>query len=170
MNFFLCEALEFTQTTLERFIESNPESTLSSEENNEEDIVQQVHVKRIKIAKLSSVFEEDSKDDLPSMPSSAGTSTSTLNFSTEVASRASAQPDCNLKILKDIFPSREEHLLRAALDKTNDINLAISEIIDRSSFSPVPELSSRDIHVSLNFTTGITGDAEFEDNNMDITF
>ena len=39
LNFFLCEALEFTQRTYERFIESNPESTLSSEENNEEDIV-----------------------------------------------------------------------------------------------------------------------------------
>ena len=170
LNFFLCEALEFTQTTLERFIESNPESTLSSEENNEEDIVEQMHVKRIKRAKLSSVFEEDSEDDLPSMLSSAGTSTSTLNFSTEVASTATVQPDCNLKTLKDIFPNREEHLLRAALDKTNDINLAISEIIERSSFSPVPELSSHDIYASLNFCTDITGDAEFEDNNMDITF
>ena len=66
--------------------------TLSSEENNAEDIVEQVHVKRIKRAKLSSVFEEDSEDDLPSMLSSAGTSTSTLNFSTEVASTATAQP------------------------------------------------------------------------------
>ena len=164
MNFFLCEALEFTQTTLERFIESNPES------NNEEDIVEQVHVKRIKRAKLSSVFEEDSEDDLPSRLSSAGTSTSTPNFSTEAASTARAQPDCNLKTLKDIFPIREEYLLRAALDKTNEINLAISEIIERSSFSPVPELSSRDIYASLNFCTDITGDAEFEDNNMDITF
>ena len=181
MNFFLCEALEFTQATLERFIESNPESTLSSEENNEADIVEQVHVKRIKRAtfstwnkgttlRMSSVFEEDSEDDLPSMLSSAGTSTSTLNFSTEVASTVRAQPDCNLKTLKDVFPNREEHLLRAALDKTNDINWAISEIIERSSFSPVPELSSHDIHASLNFSTGITGDAEFEDNNMDITF
>ena len=52
LNFFLCEALEFTQTTLETFIESNPESTLSSDENNEEDIVEQVLVKRIKRAKL----------------------------------------------------------------------------------------------------------------------
>ena len=164
MNFFLCEALEFTQTTLERFIESNPES------NNEEGIVEQVHVKRIKRAKLSSVFEEDSEDDLPSRLSSAGTSTSTPNFSTEAASTARAQPDCNLKTLKDIFPIREEYLLRAALDKTNEINLAISEIIERSSFSPVPELSSRDIYASLNFCTDITGDAEFEDNNMDITF
>ena len=164
LHFFLCEALEFTQTTLERFIESNPES------NNEEDIVEQVHVKGIKRAKLSSVFEEDSEDDLPSRLSSAGTSTSTPNFSTEVASTARAQPDCNLKTLKDIFPIREEYLLRAALDKTNDINLAISEIIERSSFSPVPELSSRDIYASLNFCTDITGDAEFEDNNMDITF
>ena len=164
LNFFLCEALEFTQTTLERFIESNPES------NNEEGIVEQVHVKRIKRAKLSSVFEEDSEDDLPSRLSSAGTSTSTPNFSTEAASTARAQPDCNLKTLKDIFPIREEYLLRAALDKTNEINLAISEIIERSSFSPVPELSSRDIYASLNFCTDITGDAEFEDNNMDITF
>ena len=57
LNFFLCEALEFSQTTLERFIESNPESTLSSEENIEEDIVEQVHVMRIKRAKLLSVFE-----------------------------------------------------------------------------------------------------------------
>ena len=134
LNFFLCEALEFTQTTLERLIESNPESTLSSEENNEEDIVEQMHVKRIKTAKLSSVFEEDSEDDLPSMLSSASASTSTLNFSTEVASTPRAQPDCNLKTLKDIFPNREEHLLRAALDKTNDNNLAISEIIERSFF------------------------------------
>ena len=164
LNFFLCEALEFTQTTLERFIESNPES------NNEEDIVEQVDVKRIKRAKLSSVFEEDSEDDLPSRLSSASTSTSTPNFSTEAASTARAQPDCNLKTLKDIFPIREECLLRAALDKTNEINLAISEIIERSSFSPVPELSSRDIYASLNFCTDITGDAEFEDNNMDITF
>ena len=38
------------------------------------------------------VFEEDSEDDLPSMLSSAGTSTSTLNLSTEVASTARAQP------------------------------------------------------------------------------
>ena len=164
LNFFLCEALEFTQTTLERFIESNPES------NNEEDIVEQVDVKRIKRAKLSSVFKEDSEDDLPSRLSSASTSTSTPNFSTEAASTARAQPDCNLKTLKDIFPIREECLLRAALDKTNEINLAISEIIERSSFSPVPELSSRDIYASLNFCTDITGDAEFEDNNMDITF
>ena len=164
LNFFLCEALEFTQTTLERFIESNPES------NNEEDIVEQVDVKRIKRAKLSSVFEEDSEDDLPSRLSSASTSTSTPNFSTEAASTARAQPDCNLKTLKDIFPIREECLLRAALDKTNEINLAISEIIERSSFSLVPELSSRDIYASLNFCTDITGDAEFEDNNMDITF
>ena len=66
--------------------------TLPSEENNAEDIVEQVHVKRIKRAKLSSVFEEDSDDDLPSMLSSAGTSTSTLNFSTEVASAARPQP------------------------------------------------------------------------------
>ena len=147
LNFFLCEALEFTQRTYERFIESNPESTLSSEENNEEDIVQQVHVKRIKRAKLSSVFEEDSEDDLPSTLSSVGT----LNLSTEVASTARAQPDCNLKTLKDIFPNREEHLLRAALDKTNNINLAISKIIERSSFSPVLELSSHDTCASLNF-------------------
>ena len=141
LNFFLCEALEFTQTTLERFIESNPES------NNEEDVVEQVHVKLIKRAKLSSVFEEDSEDDLPSTLSSVGT----LNLSTEVASTARAQPDCNLKTLKDIFPNREEHLLRAALDKTNNINLAISKIIERSSFSPVLELSSHDTCASLNF-------------------
>lgn len=127
-----------------------------------------MHVKRIKRAKFSSVFEEDSEDDLPSMLSSVGT----LNFSTEGASTARAQPDCNLKTLKDIFPNREEHLLGAALDKTNDINLAISEIIERSSFSPVPELqlSSHDICASSNFCTDITGDGEFEDNNMDITF
>ena len=125
-----------------------------------------MHVKRIKRAKLSSVFEEDSEDDLQSMLSSVGT----LNFSTEVASTARAQPDCNLKTLKDIFPNREEHLLGAALDNTNNINLAISEIIEKSSFSFVPELSSHDICASLNFCTDITGDAEFEDNNMDITF
>ena len=40
LNFFLCKALEFFQTTLLRFIESNPESTLLSEENNEEDLVE----------------------------------------------------------------------------------------------------------------------------------
>lgn len=97
-------------------------------------------------------------------------SVGTLNFSTEGASTARAQPDCNLKTLKDIFPNREEHLLGAALDKTNDINLAISEIIERSSVSPVPELSSHDICASSNFCTDITGDGEFEDNNMDITF
>ena len=146
LNFFLCEALKFSQTTLERFIESNPESNLSIEENNEDDIVEQVHVKRLKKAKLSSVFEDDSEDDLPSMLSSASTSTSTLNLSTDVASPATAQPDCNLKTLKDIFPNREEHLLRAALNKTNDISLAISEIIERSSSSSVPELSSHDIN------------------------
>ena len=106
-----------------------------------------MHVKRIKRAKLSSVFEEDSEDDLPSTLSSVGT----LNLSTEVASTARAQPDCNLKTLKDIFPNREEHLLRAALDKTNNINLAISKIIERSSFSPVLELSSHDTCASLNF-------------------
>ena len=33
------EALEFSQTTLQRFIESNPESNPSSEENNEEEIL-----------------------------------------------------------------------------------------------------------------------------------
>ena len=33
LNFFRCEAFEFSQTTLQRFIESNPESTLSSEES-----------------------------------------------------------------------------------------------------------------------------------------
>ena len=170
LNFFLCEALQFCQTTLQRFTESNPESNPSSEENNEEDIVEQVHVKHIKRAKLSSVFEEDSEDDLLSMLSSAGTSTSTLNLSTEVDSTATAQPDCNLKTLQDIFPNREEHLVREALSKTNDISLAISEIIERSSSSPVPELSSHDIYASLDFCTDITGDAEFQDNNMDITF
>ena len=81
-----------------------------------------MHVKRIKRAKLSSVFEEDSEDDLPSMLSSEGTSTSTLNLSTEAASTTTAPPDCNLKTLKDIFPNREEHSLRAALYKTNDIS------------------------------------------------
>ena len=169
LNFFLCEALEFSQTTLQRFIESNPElnpqSNPSSEENNEEEIVEQVHVKHIKRLKLSSVFEEDSEDDLLPMLSSAGTSTSTLNLSTEVDSTAAAQPDCNLKTVKDIFPNREKHLLREALNKTNDISLAISEIIERSSYSPVPELYSHDIYASLD----ITGDAEFQDNNMDIT-
>ena len=127
-----------------------------------------MHVKRIKRAKFSSVFEEDSEDDLPSMLSSVGT----LNFSTEGASTARAQPDCNLKTLKDIFPNREEHLLGVARDKTNDINLVIREIIERSSFSLVPELqlSSHDICASSNFCTDITGDGEFEDNNMDITF
>ena len=73
LNFFLCEALEFSQTTLQRLIESNPESNPSSEENNEEDIVEQVRVKHTKRAKLSSVVEEDSEDDLLSMLSSAGT-------------------------------------------------------------------------------------------------
>ena len=100
------------------------------------------------------------------MLSSAGTSTSTLNLSTEVDSTATAQPDCNLKTVKDIFPNREKHLLREAFNKTNDISLAISEIIERSSYSPVPELYSHDIYASLD----ITGDAEFQDNNMDITF
>ena len=170
LNFFLCEALEFSQTTLQRLIESNPESNPSSEENNEEDIVEQVRVKHTKRAKLSSVVEEDSEDDLLSMLSSASTSTSTLNLSTEVDSTATAQPDCNLKTLQDIFPNREEHLLRAALNKTNDISLAISEIIERSSSSPVPELSSHDIYASLDFCTDISRDAEFQDNNMDITF
>ena len=61
----LCEALEFSQTTIGRFIESNPESKLSGKENSKENIVQQVHVKRIKRAKLSSVIEEDSEGDLP---------------------------------------------------------------------------------------------------------
>ena len=48
--------------------------------------------------------------------------------------------------------------------------MAISEIIERSSSSPVPELSSHDIYASLDFCTDISGDAEFQDNNMDITF
>ena len=36
---------------------------------------------------------------------------------------ATAQPDYNLQTLKDKFPNRDEHLLSAALNKTNDINL-----------------------------------------------
>ena len=35
--------------------------------NNEEDIEEQVHVRRISRAKLSSVIDEDSEDDLPFM-------------------------------------------------------------------------------------------------------
>lgn len=86
---------------------------------------------------MSSVFEEDSEDDLPSMPSSSWDINQQLNFNTDVNRTATAQPDCNLKTLKDIFPNREEHLLRAALNKTNDISLAISEIIERLSSLPV---------------------------------
>ena len=84
------------------------ESNLSSEKNNEEDIEEQVHVRRIRRAKLSSVIDEDSEDDLPFMLCSTGTSTSTLNLCTDAASTASAQSDCDLKTLKDIFPNRGE--------------------------------------------------------------
>ena len=84
------------------------ESNLSSEKNNEEDIEEQVHVRRIRRAKLSSVIDEDSGDDLPFMLCSTGTSSSTLNFCTDASSTASAQSDCDLKTLNDIFPNREE--------------------------------------------------------------
>ena len=84
------------------------ESNLSSEKNNEEDIEEQVHVMRIRRAKLSSVIDEDSEDDLPFMLCSTGTSTSTLNLCTDAPSTASAQSDCDLKTLKDIFPNRGE--------------------------------------------------------------
>lgn len=84
------------------------ESNLSSEKSNEEDIEEQVHVRRIRRAKLSSVIDEDSEDDLPFMLCSTGTSTSTLNLCTDAASTASPQSDCDLKTLKDIFPNRGE--------------------------------------------------------------
>ena len=84
------------------------ESNLSSEKNNEEDIEEQVHVRRIRRAKLSSVIDEDSEDDLPFMLCSTGTSTSTLKLCTDAPSTASAQSDCDLKTLKDIFPNRGE--------------------------------------------------------------
>ena len=84
------------------------ESNLSKEKNNEEDIEEQVHVRRISRAKLSSVIDEDSEDDLPFMLCSTGTSTSTLNFCTDAASTASPQSECDFKTLKDISPNRGE--------------------------------------------------------------
>jgi len=77
------------------------ESNLSSEKNNKEDIEEQVHIRRIRRARLSSVIDEDSEDDLPFMLCSTGTSTSTLILCTDAASTASAQSDCDLKTFKD---------------------------------------------------------------------
>ena len=133
LNYFLCEALKFSQTTLERFIESNPgfgRIEPSSEKNNEEDIEEQVHVRRIRRAKLSSVIEEDSEGDLPFMVCSPGTSTSTLTLSTyRLPGPLQHNLTATLKHFRIYFPTERNRHLGAALNKTNDISLAIGEII-----------------------------------------